>query len=89
MKHVVFYDKDTKQIMGKGSYSNPDDIPDQHPHIEIEEEIVADPNSILEIYEEAGEKKIRITGRIEDPPTVEELLTELIKEVKELKKKIK
>jgi len=89
MKYVVFYDKDTKQIMGKGSYSNPDDIPDQHPHIEIEEEIVADPNSILEIYEEAGEKKIRITGRIEDPPTVEELLTELIKEVKELKKKIK
>ena len=89
MKHVVFYDKDTKQIMGTGSYSNPDDIPDQHPHIEIEEEIVADPNSILEIYEEAGEKKIRITGRIEDPPTVEELLTELIKEVKELKKKIK
>lgn len=89
MTNVVFYDKDTKEIMGRGSYSNPDDIPDQYPHVEVEEEIVADSNSILEIYEEAGKKKVRIIGRIEDPPTVEEILTELVKEVKELKEKIK
>lgn len=89
MKYVVFYNKDTKEIMGIGSYSRPDDIPDQHPHIEVEEAIVEDPNSILEVYEEEGEMKVRITGRIEDPPTVEEILTELVKEIKEMKKKLK
>lgn len=89
MKHVVFYDKNTKQIMGLGSYSNPDDIPDQHPHVETNEATLEDPNSILEIYEEAGEMKVRITGRTEDPPTVEEILTQLVKDVKEIKEKIK
>ena len=89
MINVVFYDKDTNQIMGTGVYSNLDDIPDQHPHVEVEEEIIADLNSILEIYEEEGKKKVRIVGRTEDPPTVEEILTELVKEVKEMKDKLK
>lgn len=89
MKNVVFYDKDTREIMGTGSYSNPDDIPDQHPHIVVEEGIIADPNSILEIYEEAGKYKVRITGTIPIPPTVEEILTDLVKDVKEIKEKLK
>lgn len=89
MKYVVFYDRDTKEIMGRGQYSNPDDIPKQHPHIEVEEEILADPNSILEVYGDVGKERVRIIGRTEDPPTVEEILTELVKEVKELKEKIK
>ena len=88
MKYVVFHDKDTKKIMGRGSYSNPDDIPDQHPHIEVEEALVADPNSILEIYEEAGEKKVRITSRVEDPPTVEETLATIVEDIKKIKTKI-
>ena len=88
MKHVVFYNKNTKVVMGTGSYSNPKDIPKQHPHVEVEEALVADPNSILEVYEEEGEKKVRITGRIEDPPTVEEILATLVKDIKEIKKKI-
>ena len=89
MKYVVFYDKDTKQIMGTGSYSDPNDIPKQHPHVEVEEAIVEDPNSILEVYEEEDKKKVRIIGRTEDPPTVEEILSELVKDVKEIKEKIK
>ena len=88
MKNVIFYDKDTKEIMGRGSYSNPDDIPDQHPHVEVEEEIVADPNSILEIYEEEAEMKVRIIGRTEDPPSVEEILTDLVKDIKAIKEKV-
>lgn len=89
MKYVVFYDKDTREIMGTGSYSNPDDVPKQHPHVEVEEEILEDSNSILEIYGKAGKERVRIIGRTEDPPTVEEILTDLVKEVKELKEKIK
>lgn len=89
MKNVIFYDKNTKEIMGRGSYSNPDDIPDQHPHVEVNEAILEDQNSILEVYEEAGKKKVRITGRIEDPPTVEEILAELVKDVKAIKEKLK
>lgn len=88
MNHVVFYDKVTREIMGTGSYSNPDDIPNQHPHVEVEEELLADSNSILEVYEEAGEKKVRIIGRTEDPPTVEEILADLVKEVKEIKEQL-
>lgn len=88
MNHVIFYNKDTKAVMATGSYSNPNDIPKQYPHVEVEEEILADSNSILEVYEKAGEMKVRIIGRIEDPPTVEEILTDLIKEVKEIKEKI-
>ena len=89
MKNVVFYDKDSKEIMGRGNYSNPDDIPDQHPHVEVEEEIVADPNSILEVYGTAGKEKVRIIGTTPTPPTIEEILADLVKEVKELKEKIK
>lgn len=89
MKYVIFYDKDTKKIMGTGSYSNPNDVPKQYPHIEVEEAILEDSNSILEVYEEEDKKKVRIIGRTEDPPTVEEILTDLVKEVKELKEKIK
>jgi len=88
MTYVIFYDKDTKEIMGRGSYSQAKDIPKQYPHVEVEEEIVADSNSILEVYEEAGEKKVRITGRIEDPPTIEETLATLVADVKAIKTKV-
>jgi len=88
MKSVIFYDKDTKEIMGRGSYSQIKDIPKQYPHIEVEEEIIADSNSILEVYEEAGENKVRITGRIEDPPTVEETLAIIVEDIKKIKTKI-
>ena len=89
MKYVIFYKKDTKEIMGRGSYSNPDDVPKQHPHVEVEEEILEDSNSILEVYEDAGKKKVRIIGRTEDPPSIEELLAIIAKDIKEIKEKLK
>jgi len=89
MKYVVFYDQVTKEVMGTGSYSNPDDVPDQYPHVEVDEEILADPDSILEVYESVGKEKVRIIGKIPQPPSIEETLAELVKEVKEIKEKLK
>lgn len=88
MKHVVFYDKDTKEIMGRGSYSNPDDVPKQYPHVEVEEAIVEDSDSILEVYDDAGVDKVRIIGITPTPPTIEETLATLVADVKLIKTKV-
>jgi len=89
MKNVVFYDKETKGIMGTGSYSNPDDVPKQYPHVEVEELMLADPNSILEVYEDAGKEKVRITGTRPVPPSIEETLAIIVADVKTIKENLK
>lgn len=56
--YLVFYDENNK-IVGKAFYSNHEHIPNQHPLLEITEELCKSEYQ-LEIYEVSGKKKVRV-----------------------------